>query len=168
MAYNVLPLAMIIGLSFLVLSQEEQNNRLSYILGLLLTIAAGADKLLPAKGNASSFTLIDSFVNRGYIIFFLFMIGDIALDFDQTVNCIVVGSICGVLYLSSLIQLAVVWWKRKFRSDAIWEMQSAREFEQLQQETDPNKNISEDRGHCWDFTDGDVKKGEHDESKKRE
>ena len=75
MVYNVVPLALIIGLSFLSIFIEDQSNRLEFILTLLLTVAAGRSELVPEMPRATAGTLLDYLVNAGYGIFAALMVG---------------------------------------------------------------------------------------------
>ena len=148
MIYNVLPLALIIGLSFVVFGVDEKTERLAFVLTLLLTVAAGRSELVPEKARATSTTLIDFFVNSGYVMFAILMICDVAFDLEEDVCRITVIIVCAVIYIVGLGRFAVTWIGKRKGSIAVWEERSRLEFERWRHGT--FHFIAEDMDHIYE------------------
>ena len=171
MVYNVLPLALIIGLSFLSMNEvmNEADDRMSFVLTLLLTVAAGRSELVPEMPTATAGTLLDYLVNAGYGIFAALMVGtaiverleseyegDIALVMEW-----IIWGICLLVYMVVLSRFVVVWLRR--RNDEVWQQRSREEFESWSFENDYDKFQKVDRDHFYatDF-ERPIEKGDFD------
>ena len=130
MAYNVLPLAIIIALSFVVRWIDEVSDRLAFVLTLLLTVAAGRSEFVPKTANASATTLIDFLANSGYVIFAVFMVGNVAFDLEEYETFIAVYLFCALIFAIAVIQFPVVWIQRYIGPEKAWEERSKRELKE--------------------------------------
>eukprot|EP01083_Nonionella_stella_P084040 232522_1 len=155
--YNILPIMLINGLSFITISMTDSVDKISFVVTLLLTIAAGRSELVPEMPRAAVQTQIDRLVNIGYIMFGLMMIGfginsdGLELAMDDLDNSdlveIVMYGVCGLLWIGSVVYLLWIAKCRNVDDDPFWETRSDQEFESWDQE-DYSKFIECDSNHC--------------------